>query len=335
MASKVDSKVPDFSYVLSCPIDRLPDELLLKIFTHAHASQSLPSLQLTIEMVCRKWKILGDDLPFRKILREEIPFIITCPITYFFDRDHWRVLQGNCYWIKLESLQRHGRLSENWVEHILRKHDRLTSQHEKFLFNNLWFSSLNIVDLLANSQLSSKIKEALLLINNSINTLSSERKNIAKRKDGVYQPSKHFKICLRDPKFEASEIVVLEALRLNLINFENIPKDKCFFSLCLEAVRQAGSALGHVPDEFITEELCFEAVRQDGFALKMVPDKFITEQLYLEAVRKNGLALQEIPHDCRTKEVCVEAYRQNPNALAFVPSPLKQEIYPDAKRLPC
>lgn len=334
MASKVDSKVPDSSKILSCPIDRLPDELLVKIFTHAHSPQSLPSLQLTIEMVCRKWRMLGDDLPFRKILREEIPFIITCPITYYFNRDHWRGLQGNCYWIKLGSSQRQGRLSENWIEHILHKQDRFTSQQEKFLFNNLWFSSLNIVDLLAISQLPSKIKEALLLINNRINTLSSERKNAARDKGGVYQPSKHFKVCLRDPKFEASEIVIQEAFRLNFINLENVPKNKCFFSLCLEAVRQAGSALRHVPDEFKTEELCFEAVRQDGFAIKAVPERFNTEHLYLEAVRKNGLALQAIPYDRRTKEVCVEAYRQNPNALAFVPRSLKREIYPDAKRLP-
>jgi antitoxin component YwqK of YwqJK toxin-antitoxin module len=88
-----------------------------------------------------------------------------------------------------------------------------------------------------------------------------------------------------------------ESFRLVNLSWDalkNIPKNKHFRELYLEAVKRNGDALQYVPNEKRTEEICLEAVKQNGNVLYYIPEGKRTEEICLEAVKQNGHALMYV-----------------------------------------
>ena len=89
--------------------------------------------------------------------------------------------------------------------------------------------------------------------------------------------------------------------------------------ICIEAVKQTGTALQYVPKNIIDKEICIEAVKQSWNALQYVPEDIMDKEICLEAVKHNGYALQYVPENIIDKEICLEAVKQHWYALEYVP----------------
>lgn len=102
----------------------------------------------------------------------------------------------------------------------------------------------------------------------------------------------------------------LEAIKQNVNAFQYVLYQS--YNLCLQAIRINFCVLCYIRRQTI--EYCLEAVRQNGFALLFIEKQ--TPEICMLAVHQNGYALQLVAH--QTKEICIVAVRQNGLALQFV-----------------
>ncbi len=91
----------------------------------------------------------------------------------------------------------------------------------------------------------------------------------------------------------------------------------------VDAVRQDGMNLQDVPEGMRTPEVCLETVKQDGMALEFVPEKLKTKELCRAALQNDGMALQYVRDGLKDDALCRTAVRQDGTALEFVPEKLK------------
>jgi hypothetical protein len=134
--------------------------------------------------------------------------------------------------------------------------------------------------------------------------------------DLIFRPySTQFIYALEKHKEYMTEDNAIASARI----YGNIIKDlkTLTHSICIEAVKQCGSALQYVSEQYRTQDICIQAVKQNGRAIKYVPDKYITHELCLIAV-KTAPAFSCIPIPFRTYQVALAAITYHPHSIWLV-----------------
>lgn len=84
--------------------------------------------------------------------------------------------------------------------------------------------------------------------------------------------------------------------------------------IILEAVKHNGLELENVPLNMLTDEIKTEAVKQNGTSLQFINEQ--TDNICLEAVKNYGKSLRYVKK--QTENICLEAVKNYPDAIIYV-----------------